>query len=93
MENRPALHAHPTAWKLSLRVWHMDPLRCPICQSPMRVIAVIDDSRLVEKILRHIRVWHDPPASLSEPGATRPYTYEPCGAVDPMPDYENLLMD
>jgi hypothetical protein len=22
-----------------------------------------------------------------------PYTYEPCGDVDPMPDYENVLTD
>jgi len=71
----------------------------------MRVIAVIDDPRLVEKILRHLGAWHDPPAchspgagrpaclpqprrrqaGLSLPGATGPYTYEPCGDVDPTP--------
>ena len=27
-------------WRdLILRVWHVDPLRCPVCQNPMRVIA------------------------------------------------------
>jgi len=31
----------------------VDPLRCPVCQNPMRVIAVIDDPKVVEKILRH----------------------------------------
>ena len=42
-------------WRdLILRVWHADPLRCPVCQNPMRVIAVIDDPRAVEKILRHL---------------------------------------
>jgi hypothetical protein len=51
----------------------------------MRVIAVIDDSRLVEKILRHLGAWHDPPAHLSPPGAAGLYTYEPCGDVDPTP--------
>jgi hypothetical protein len=60
--NRPAPHAHPAACNLILRVWHVDPLRCPVCQSPMRVIALIDDPRLVEKILRHLGAWHDPPA-------------------------------
>ena len=39
---------------LILRDWHVDPLRCPVCQNPMRVIAVIDDRRVVEKILRHL---------------------------------------
>jgi len=74
-------------------VWHVDPLRCPVCQSPMRVIAVIDDPRVVEKILRHLGAWQDPPAGLSRPGAAGPYTYEPCDDVDPTPDYENVLTD
>jgi hypothetical protein len=30
-------------WRdLILRVWQVDPRRCPVCQNPMRVIAVID---------------------------------------------------
>jgi hypothetical protein len=59
----------------------------------MRVIAVIDDPRLVQKILRHLVAWHAPPASLSPPGGSRPYIYAPCGDTDPMPDYENVLTD
>jgi hypothetical protein len=27
------------------RVWRVDPLGCPVCQNPMRVIAAIDDPR------------------------------------------------
>ena len=54
-----------------------------MCQSPMRVIALIDDPRLVEKILRHLGAWHDPPAGWPRPSATGPYTYEPCQDVDP----------
>lgn len=59
----------------------------------MRVIALIDDPRLVEKSLRHLGSWHDPPAGLPRPSATRPCAYEPYGYVDPMPDYENALTD
>src|SRR5512137_2926162 len=34
-------------WRaLILRVWHVDPLRCPVCQNPMRVIAVIQNCTL-----------------------------------------------
>jgi hypothetical protein len=29
----------------------------------MRVLAVIDDPKVIEKILRHLGAWHDPPAS------------------------------
>jgi hypothetical protein len=33
-------------WReLVLKVWHADPLRCPACGRPMRVIAVIDQPR------------------------------------------------
>jgi hypothetical protein len=90
----PPLNLPSKKWRdLILRVWHVDPLRCPVCQNPMRVIALIDDRRVVEKILRHLGAWHGPPAGLSQPGAPGPYTHDPCRDVDPTPDYENVLTD
>ena len=59
----------------------------------MRVIAVIDDPRVTEKILRHLGAWHAPPAGLSPPPGAGPYTWELCLGDDPMPDYENVLTD
>ena len=62
----------------------------------MRVIAVIDQRVVVEKILRHLGLWTEPqPLSQARPppGTPGPLTYEPCLDVDPMPDYENVLMD
>src|SRR6266516_5988328 len=52
----------------------------PGCQNPMRVLAVIDDPRVVEKILRHLGAWHAPP-NTSEPhtdpfSARRPQTFQ-----------------
>jgi hypothetical protein len=89
-----ALKLPSKKWRdLILRVWHVDPLRCPVCQNPMRVLAVIDDPRVVEKILRHLGAWHDPPARPPPQGVRGPYTYEPCDDVDPTPDYENVLTD
>jgi hypothetical protein len=78
---------------LILHVWHVDPLRCPVCQNPMRVLAVIDDPRVVEKILRHLGACHTPPPRPPAPNGSGPYTYEPCEDVDRMPDYENMLTD
>jgi Putative transposase len=90
----PPVRLPSKRWRdLILRVWHVDPLRCPVCQNPMRVIAVIDDPRIVEKILRHLGAWHDPPPRPPPNGPPGPYTYEPCDDVDPMPDYENVLTD
>jgi hypothetical protein len=59
----------------------------------MRVIAVIDDPRVVKKILRHLGAWHDPPARPPPLDGSGLYTYEPCDDADPMPDYENVLAD
>ena len=37
-------------WRdLILQAWHSDPLRCPVCEGPMRVIAVIDQPQVVGK--------------------------------------------
>ena len=56
-------------WRdLILRVWHVDPLRCPVCQNPMRVIAVIDDPRVVEQILRHLGALARPTAQTAATG-------------------------
>jgi hypothetical protein len=56
------------------------------------VIAVIDDPRVVETILRHLGAWRDPPAVLSAPGAPRPCAYEPCGEVASS-EHDNVLTD
>ena len=61
----PPANLSSKRWRdLILRVWHVDPLRCPVCQSPMRVMAVIDDPLVAEKILH---TW--------APGTTRPPAY------------------
>jgi hypothetical protein len=42
-------------WRdLILQIWHTDPLICPRCQHPMRVIAVIDQRAVIEKMLQHL---------------------------------------
>ena len=59
----------------------------------MRVIAVIDDPNVAEKIFRHLGAWHDPPPRPPPQPVPGPYTYEPCDDVAPTPDYENVLAD
>ncbi len=95
---RPGVSPPPPAnlpskrWRdLIERVWHVNPLRCPVCQSAMHVIAVIDDPAVVRKILRHLALWHDPPPSGSDL-ATGGCTSEPW-LEDPLPDYDNVLTD
>ena len=55
--------ARKSAWaRLLARVYEVDPLVCPACGSPMKVIAVIQDIDEIKHILRHlIKVGRAPP--------------------------------
>jgi hypothetical protein len=55
--------ARKSAWaRLLARVYEVDPLVCPECGSPMRVIAVIEDPDEIKHILRHlIKIGRAPP--------------------------------
>lgn len=45
-------------WReLIKQVWEVDPFDCPRCGSEMKLIALIDDGEIIEKILRHLDLW------------------------------------
>ena len=45
-------------WReLIKQVWEVDPFDCPRCGSEMKLIALIDDNEVIEKILRHLDLW------------------------------------
>jgi len=47
-----------SAWaRLIRKVYEADPLECPKCHGPMRIIALIDDPPVVRRILDHLRLW------------------------------------
>jgi len=43
--------------RLIQKIYEIDPLTCPKCSSEMRVIAVIDDKKIIKKILKHLDLW------------------------------------
>ncbi len=51
-----------------LKVWHTDPLICPHCQHRMRTLAVIDQMKVIEKILLHLNLWSGLPAFMPPRG-------------------------
>ncbi len=74
------------AWaRLIRKVYEADPLKCPKCKAPMRVIALIDDPHVVRRILEHLGRWapeameRGPPVPASEwpANAVLPLTYHP----------------
>ena len=40
--------------ELIKKVWEADPLLCPQCHKEMRIIALIDEVTVIERILRHL---------------------------------------
>jgi hypothetical protein len=45
-------------WReLIKKVWEADPLLCPHCQHEMRIVALIDQADVIERILRHLGLW------------------------------------
>jgi hypothetical protein len=56
------------AWaRLIRKVYEVDPLKCPKCKGPMRVIALIDDPDVVRCILEHLGSWAPEPAERDPP--------------------------
>ena len=71
-----------TAWaRLIRKVYEADPLECPKCKGPMRVIALIDDPPVVRRILEHLGRWASEAAG---PGPPVPAPEWPANAVIPL---------
>ena len=53
------------------QLYEADPLLCPQCGGSMRIIALIDQAAVIEKILTHLGLWpahaHGPPAGYPLP--------------------------
>jgi hypothetical protein len=49
------------AWaRLIKKIYEVDPLLCPECSGPMRIIAFIEEEQIIRKILEHLRLWEEP---------------------------------
>jgi len=78
-------------WRELIRkVWEADPLLCPHCQDEMRIVSLIDEAEVMERILRHLGLWE---AGVRVDAARDPP--EPAEPVIeawldvPFPDYDN----
>jgi hypothetical protein len=56
--------------RLIRKIYNVDPLLCPKCQGPMRIISFIESPVIIRKILVYLKLWetrnHDPPAKKIE---------------------------
>jgi hypothetical protein len=61
------------AWaRLIRKVYESDPLECPKCKGPMRVIALIEDPVVVRAILVHLGRWQPKALERAPPVSPRP---------------------
>ena len=74
------------AWaRLIRKVYEADPLECPKCHGPMRILALIDDPPVVRRILKHLGLWQPQAMERSPPvppeawplNTVLPLTYHP----------------
>ena len=77
-------------WReLIKKVWEADPLLCPKCQKEMRIVGLINERDVIERILRHLGLWSQgvrvSPARA--PPEIAEWVIEPC-FDDPFPDYD-----
>ncbi len=50
------------AWALLIqKVYEVDPMLCPHCGEEMRLMALIEDEPVIEKILSHLHLWESRP--------------------------------
>ena len=85
------------------KVWEADPLLCPNCGREMRIVALITERDVIERILRHLGLWEpslrvvtarDPPVeefvkSIIDPWLACPPELERRRDDDLFPDYDD----
>ena len=75
--------------RLIHKVYEVDPLECPKCKGPMRVIALIDDAAVIRKILSHLGLLapqQSPRTQTGPPAHESPGQFKPVLTYHPVPD-------
>jgi hypothetical protein len=66
-----------SSWaRLIKKVYEADPLVCPRCSGPLKIISLIGDGPVIEKILRHLKLW-DRQERPPPPAPGRSIQYDP----------------
>jgi len=98
-EYRPRKMPSPLWRECIKKIWEVDPLPCPRCQTEMKIISFIVQEDVIKKILVHLERWEEftrrrpPPIQhqVKKAPAARPRQLEPVD--DGWPDYEEPWVD
>ena len=69
-------HVRSSWARLIKKVYEADPLVCPRCSSPLKIISLIGDGAVIDKILRHLKLW-DRQERPPPPAPERSIQYDP----------------
>ena len=85
-----SLYATPLDHRLCVpfRPWEADPLLCPKCANTMRIVALIDDRDVIEKILRHLGLWQQGVRVMPSRAPPANETVIELWPDNPFPDYD-----
>jgi hypothetical protein len=90
-DHKPRRIPSPKWRELIKKVWEADPLICPRCSKVMRVVSLIDQPAVIERILRHLGLWEQGVRVIPTTGPPVPAPgerqVEPW-LNDPFPDYD-----
>ena len=78
---REAARVRSTWARLIHKIYEVDPLECPKCKGPMRVITLIEDTAVIRKILTHLGLWAPQIAARRGPGPPAPDPPKPDAQV------------
>jgi hypothetical protein len=90
-------HASKKWRELIKKVWEVDPMVCPRCGKPMKVIALIDEPQAIFDILSYLGLWESvneqarpraPPPQQDRVASSSPGEPDPCAVV-----YEDASLD
>jgi len=62
--------------RLIKKIFQVDPLECPRCHGPMRIISFIEDPAVIKKILQHLKLWEVPKRSPPAKPPPRDFVYD-----------------
>lgn len=88
-DTREAARVRSTWARLIHKVYEVDPLECPRCKGPMRVIALIDDKAVIHKLLSHLGLQapqQTPRTQIGPPAHDPPEQSKPVLTYHPVPD-------
>ncbi|MDP8274896.1 MAG: transposase [Candidatus Euphemobacter frigidus] len=92
-EHQPRRRPSKKWRELIRKVWEADPLLCPNCGREMRIVALINERDVIERILRHLGLWsadssdrpaRDPPFEVFIKNSSDPWLED-----DPFPDSDD----